>query len=432
MTPLSDRQNDESEQARAPFDAALLQLSRLRLGAERQSEDVFREAGTLITERLRVARVGIWVLLNEASAIRCEYLFQRGLLEACEGTILHRVDFPGYFEAIFASRSVAVADLAGDGLANELRDAYLTPLGITSMLDVPIYRGGRVVGIICHEHIGPTREWTRLEREFVAAIGDIAGRLWEEDSRRRARRMLGRYESRFAEVQRTTSMGLLAAGVAHDFSNVLTAVLGYADLIRGAARDKSDVVAYADALAATAEGANGLVRALLAYGRGGSQRPRVTALADILARSTGVLQTALGKGLELDTQVRANVGRVFVDPSQVERILLNLVMNARDGCPGGGRVTITLGEAPPPRHEASHGSSYVLLEVKDTGVGIEPAVLSRVFEPFFTTKGNKGTGLGLAIVNQAVTSAGGFVDIDSAPGKGTAVRIFLPRIASPE
>ncbi len=155
----------------------------------------------------------------------------------------------------------------------------------------------------------------------------------------------------------------------------------------------------------------------------------MTALPDVIERSRSVVQIALGKRRKLNFCVTPNVGRVFVDPVQVERILVNLAVNAADACPPDGVVMISLNEVPPPQAADGSRHRYVLLEVRDTGHGMTPEVRARVLEPFFTTKGDKGTGLGLAIVNQVATNAGGFVDIESELGQGTAVRVYLPKIA---
>lgn len=415
--------------SRAFYQSALLRLSRLSVRGGRTSEDVMREAGDLVSATLQIARIGIWLLIDEGRAIRCAFLYQRGRLEAYEGTILHAADFPGYFQAIAASRSVAVFDADGDGLADEFRDAYLAPLGISSMLDVPIYRGGRIAGIICHEHVGPPRAWTDLEREFATSVGDITGRLWEESSRLRVQQAFVSYETRLHDIQRLSALGRMAAGVAHDFNNVLTGVVGYTDLIRAAADGNADIAAHAASLSDIAQAGQRLTSALLAYGGGNGNHPRVTALPDVIERSRSVVQIALGKRRKLNISVTPNVGRVFVDPLQVERILVNLAVNAADACPADGVITINLSEVPPPQAVDGSRHRYVMLEVKDTGHGMSPEVRARVLEPFFTTKGDKGTGLGLAIVNQVATNAGGFVDIESELGRGTAVRVYLPKIA---
>jgi two-component system, cell cycle sensor histidine kinase and response regulator CckA len=427
---MTDRTPGDGEGSRAFYEDALLRLSRLSVRAGRTAEDVMREAGDLVSATLQIARVGIWLLIDEGRAIRCVFLYQRGRLEEYEGTILHAVDFPGYFQAIADSRSVAVFDADDDGLANEFREAYLAPLGISSMLDVPIYRGGRVAGIICHEHVGPARRWTDLEREFATSVGDITGRLWEETSRMRAQQAFHSYEARLADIQRMSALGRMAAGVAHDFNNVLTGVFGYTDLIRASAAADSDIMAHADALYEVAQAGRRLTSALLAYGLGNGNHPRVTALPDVIDRSRSVVKIALGKRRKLNFCVAPNVGRVFVDPVQVERILVNLAVNAADACAADGVITISLNEVPAPQSvEDGSRNRYVQLEVRDTGHGMTPEVRARVLEPFFTTKGDKGTGLGLAIVNQVATNAGGFVDIESEVGQGTAVRVYFPKIA---
>jgi signal transduction histidine kinase len=411
------------------YQEALLRLSRVSGDDGRTTDEVLYDACSLIAATLDVARVGVWMFVDEKRAIRCESLYQQGRLDVIsEGTLLRATDFPSYFQAIGQSRSVCVTQDDDDSLAQEFRAAYLTPLGITSMLDVPIYRGGDIVGIVCHEHVGPTRHWTELECEFAASVGDIAGRLCVESSRRRVQERLDGYERRMSELQRMSAMGRMAAGIAHDFNNVLTGILGYADLVREYPLPK-EAAEHVNALAEIADVGRRLTKGLQAYALGDGHSPRVTALADVIERSRGMLDMAIGSALSLRLQLASHVGRVFVDPTQVERVLLNLAINARDASPSPGTVTVSLQEAPPPRALEGSRNRYVMLEVRDEGDGMAPEIRDRVLEPFFTTKGKRGTGLGLAIVDQVATSAGGFVDIESAPGQGTSIRVYLPRIA---
>jgi two-component system cell cycle sensor histidine kinase/response regulator CckA len=414
--------------SREYYEDALLRLSRISRTDGRTAEDVLHEACSLISATLDVARVGVWLFADEKRAIRCESLYQQGRLDVTEGTLLRAIDFPIYFDAIRKSRMVCVIQEDDDTLAQEFREAYLKPLGVTSMIDVPIYRGGDVAGIVCHEHIGPPRRWTEDECQFAASVGDIAGRLCEESSRRRAEEQLDGYERRMVELQRMSAMGRMAAGIAHDFNNVLTGILGYADLIREYPLSP-EVSGHVKSLGDVADVGRRLTKELQAYALGDGHSPRVTALDDVIKRSRGMLDMAIGNELSLRLQLASQVGRVFVDPTQVERVLLNLAINARDASPAPGTVTVSLKEALPPRASEGSRNRYVMLEVRDEGHGMTPEVRDRVLEPFFTTKGSRGTGLGLAIVDQVATSAGGFVDIESEPGQGTAVRVFLPRIA---
>jgi two-component system cell cycle sensor histidine kinase/response regulator CckA len=214
--------------------------------------------------------------------------------------------------------------------------------------------------------------------------------------------------------------------MAHDFNNVLHVIRNYADEIADAARGQPHIVSLVEKLEkATASGCD-LARELQELGREQPNRPRVTRLAEVLADVRDMLVTAAGSRVSLTIDAAAPASQIFIDRGQMERVVLNLVLNARDSMPAGGAITIALREVV----AAGRGDGvYVVLEVADTGCGMDAATRNRMFEPLFTTKGDKGTGLGLAIVNQAVALAGGFIDVDSAPGQGTRIRLHLPRIA---
>lgn len=409
------------------YDMALLDLSRLRLGDDHEAvHGTLMDASRIIATTLGVSRVGVWFFLDKARAIRCDFLYQHGDLHPCEGTILHAADFPAYFQAMASSRVVPVT--GADVMARELRDTYLAPLGITAMLDAPIYRGGRIVGIVCHEHTGPPREWTDSECRFATSVGDIAGRLCEEAARRRAQQRLQRYETQVESLQRMSAMGRLAAGLAHDFNNVLAAVLGYSELIRVRAAGDAEIREMTRELDTAAENGRRLAERLFAYGRQDSGQPRVVSPGEVVRRAAALVRATLGPEVALEVSIDDGVGRVFIDPADLERMVVNLGVNAGDAMPQGGTITLRLSEALPPATAEGYGLRHVLLEVRDTGRGIDPTIRERVLEPFFTTKGDKGTGLGLAIVHQTATRAGGFVDIESEVGLGTAVRVYLPRI----
>jgi signal transduction histidine kinase len=162
-----------------------------------------------------------------------------------------------------------------------------------------------------------------------------------------------------------------------------------------------------------------------------AQRARVVSPADILNASLPLLRGAAGPRVRVETRIPETVSRVFIDPIQLERAVVNLVVNARDAMPAGGVVTVelreeTVGERP------DHQSPFVALEVSDTGVGMDSETRERMFETFFSTKGSQGRGLGMSIVNQIVTMVGGFIQVDSYLGKGTRVRLYVPRIAGNE
>ena len=316
-------------------------------------------------------------------------------------------------------------------MSEEFRSSYLAPLGITAMLDAPILQSGDIIGIVCHEHVGSAREWTDYECEFAASVGDIVARLYAEAERLRAESALEAHRAHLAELQQLGEMGRLAAGVAHDFNNVLNAVFAYAELLAESAGDVPHVNRLTAELASIADRGRALANNLMTLGRVNVQRACVFSPAEVLNVSLPLLRAAAGPRVRVETLVPTNVSRVVMDPVELERAILNLVVNARDAMPAGGVVTVELREESVGRSPESQ-STFVVLEVSDTGVGMDAATRERMFETFFSTKGSKGHGLGMSIVNQIITMAGGFIQVDSYPGQGTRIRLYLPLIAGNE
>jgi two-component system cell cycle sensor histidine kinase/response regulator CckA len=424
-SPASD---SEPEHA---YRAVTLRLAQARVTSDRQLRDVLREVTRVAAEALRVNRVSVWFFLDERRSIRCDYLHEPGRGDDYEGTILHASDFPVYFTVLESSRVIRFVDRDGDPMSEELRQSYLGPLRITAMLDAPIYQGGEVVGIVCHEYVGHHREWTDPECEFAASVGDIVARLYAEAARLRVENQLGADRAHLLEVQQLAEVGRLAAGVAHDFNNVLTAVFAYVDLVKAEARNDKKMQALASDLAIILDRGRELTQTLMTLGRANGHRPRVVSPAEVLESSLALLRGAAGPRVRVELRAVQGISRILIDPLQLERAIVNLVVNARDAMQAGGVITVdlreeTLGQT------AGHQSTFVVIEVIDNGEGMDEATREHMFETFFTTKGAKGKGLGLAIVNQVVTLAGGFIQVDSAAGEGTRVRLYLPRIAANE
>lgn len=416
---------------RQALKAFTLRLARERVTDARPLRDVLRVVTEIAATALQVKRVSVWFFLDEPRSIRCDYLHQPECGDIYEGAILHARDFPVYFNMLESSRVVRFVDRDGDPMSEEFRASYLAPLGITAMIDAPILQGGDIIGIVCHEHIGSAREWTDPECEFAASVGDIVARLYAEAERLRAESALEAHQARLKELQQFGELGRLAAGVGHDFNNVLNAIFGYISLIADAAPDNPTVNRLAAELAGIADRGRELTHNLLTLGRVNVQRPSVVGPADILYGSLPLLRGAAGPRVRLETHITTRVSRVLIDPAQLERAVVNLVVNARDAMPAGGVVTIelreeTVGQSP------DRQCTFVVLEVSDNGVGMDANTRGRMFETFFSTKGKEGHGLGMSIVNQIVTMAGGFIQVDSYLGKGTRVRLYLPRIAGHE
>jgi two-component system, cell cycle sensor histidine kinase and response regulator CckA len=234
------------------------------------------------------------------------------------------------------------------------------------------------------------------------------------------------------ESQKLESLGRLAGGVAHDFNNLLTVIMGNLSLLQMSCAADADQQQSLRESADAARRAAELTRQLLTFSRRQIIEPRIFDPAKCLADLRNLLPRVVGEAITLEVTIAEPVGGLFMDPSQFEQIVMNLVVNARDAMPTGGRVVVTLRRVDVPEPKAlpqgiARRGFYVLMSVADTGTGIAEADLPRVFEPFFTTKPEgSGTGLGLATVHGIVTRALGWVDVDTALGKGTTFHVYLP------
>jgi two-component system cell cycle sensor histidine kinase/response regulator CckA len=240
-------------------------------------------------------------------------------------------------------------------------------------------------------------------------------------------------EAQFAQGQKMQAVGQLAGGVAHDFNNVLTAIIGFSDLLL--IKHKPGDPSFADlmSLKNSANRAAGLTRQLLAFSRRQTLRPQVLELQTHLDDLTVLLKRLIGEQVTLSVDHGRQVWPIKADLVQLEQVVVNLVVNARDAMPTGGRITVRTrnmpeAEAATLTYTGMPPADYVLIEVADTGTGMPPEIMEKIFEPFFSTKElGKGTGLGLSTVYGIIKQTGGFIYPESTVGKGTTFRIFLPR-----
>jgi two-component system cell cycle sensor histidine kinase/response regulator CckA len=242
----------------------------------------------------------------------------------------------------------------------------------------------------------------------------------------------------FAQSQKMQAVGQLAGGVAHDFNNLLTAMIGFCDLLLLRCRPGDPSFADVMQIKQNANRAANLVRQLLAFSRQQTLRPRVLDITDVLVELSHLLRRLIGENIELQVVHGRELGLAKVDQGQLEQVIINLAVNARDAMPNGGTLTIrtdNVTHKDPVRRgpEVIPPGEYLMIEVADTGVGIPKENLERIFEPFFSTKEiGSGTGLGLSTVYGIVKQTGGFVFVDSTPGRGTTFQILLPRYRPPQ
>lgn len=239
-----------------------------------------------------------------------------------------------------------------------------------------------------------------------------------------------RLESELFRAQRLDSIGRLAGGIAHDFNNLLTAIMSYADLAIARLPEQHPAVDDLKRLLDTASRAADLAKHLLAFARRQTLSPQVIDLNQIIRDMTPLITRLLGKQVDLRIRTEPALKKVKADPAQMEQVILNLAINARDAMPEGGVLTIetanvVLDEADVQSHPDLSPGEYVRLSVSDTGIGMEPEQMEHIFEPFYTTKGEKGTGLGLAVVYGVVKQSGGHITVESQPGQGSTFHIYL-------
>lgn len=269
-----------------------------------------------------------------------------------------------------------------------------------------------------------------FERDYapIYSHGAYLGHLWQYRDVT-ARKTL---QDQLRHAQKMEAIGTLAGGVAHDFNNIITAVVGYGTLLKMAVEGNERAVGYVDQILSASERAAVLTKGLLAFSRKQRVTLRPANIGEIIQRAMNLLRRLITEDIELVTDIRTDGMNVMADSVQIEQVLMNLITNARDAMPSGGRLTINAGRTViDSEFRRAHGfgkaGDYAFISVSDTGIGMDKKTMERVFEPFFTTKVmGKGTGLGLAVVYGIVKQHNGYITCDSRPGGGTTFTIYIP------
>jgi two-component system cell cycle sensor histidine kinase/response regulator CckA len=267
-------------------------------------------------------------------------------------------------------------------------------------------------------------------------VTHIVGLLEDVTERKRSEQALAAAQQQLLHSQKMEAVGRLAGGVAHDFNNLLNVIVGYAELLARSLPPRDSRRGRIEQILQAAMRAGALTRRLLAFSRKQVLQPRVVDVNAAVGETEQMLRRVIGEDVELVLRLGQKPGNVRVDPGQLEHVLLNLAVNARDAMPRGGVLTLATADADVEGDAAAPApmgpGPYVVLSVGDTGVGMDAETRGRIFEPFFTTKpAGEGTGLGLATVYGIVRQSGGFITVDSEPRRGATFRIYLPRVDEP-
>jgi two-component system cell cycle sensor histidine kinase/response regulator CckA len=411
------------ETKRVAYETARLRLARYRVEGEQTRARAAAHAAQVSAEALGVERVGVWLLRDHARRLLCVSQYIRSRREHSAGQSLACDLYPAYVEALTTRRIIAADDARTHPSTRELDATYLQPNGISSMLDAPIIRAGRVIGVVCHEHVGPPRAWQQNELEFASSVADMVTLIFEQAERLELEAALQDQAEQRQESEKMEALGRMAGAVAHDFNNLLGAVYLYTDAV--APHLPAQFRGMASEVTTMLEVGKRLTQQLLAFGK---ERASDGPLGSVdlhaaIEHVLPIVRTGIGRGIELELRLLPSGARVCGETSQLEQIVLNLCLNARDAIAGNGEITVVTREPTPADDVAP---DCIVLEVRDSGTGMDEATRSRIFEPFFTTK-HGGSGLGLATVYGIVRRCGGSVRAISDIGAGTTMLIALPR-----
>ena len=445
----------ESEKRLRKQNEVLARLARYHVPREdlAASLNILTEAAA---ETLELERAGIWLYSEDFSRITCVDLFERSAQKHSGGQVLTAADYPDYFHALGEQRAIAADDASSDPRTREFTDSYLAPLGITSMLDAPIWFGGKMAGVICSEHIGEARRWTLEEQQFSASLADYVTLSIEAQHRRRAERELQqahdelerRVEERTVQLraaqaqlvqsEKMASLGMLVAGIAHEINTPVGAIHSMHDTLQRAVQKLKialgevcrtgapeteaigtimKIIEDANRVIASGTGrVSDIVRRLRSFARLDEAELKRADIREGLEDTLVLLHHELKHGIT----VRRNYGAVppfACYPGRLNQVFLNVLNNARQAVGDKGEICVST--------YCKDGKACI--EITDTGPGIPPEQIGRIFDPGFTTKGvGVGTGLGLSICYQIVRDHRGEIRVASEVGKGTTFTIVLP------
>jgi two-component system cell cycle sensor histidine kinase/response regulator CckA len=384
--------------------AALLGRTQLYLRRHREAEQALRESEQRYRALFESSPLPTWVYDPQTQAIL-----------GVNGAAVERY---GYTRQEFLGLTVRDLRVPADLLV--LR-AQLEKMGETGAPVVQAERHRTKDGAVLDVEVNARAVEIGGQRVRLVSVQDVTARK--------------QFEEQFRQAQKMEAVGRLAGGVAHDFNNMLNVILGYAELTMRTLDEGDRRRRNLNEIRKAGEHAAALTRQLLAFGRGQVLQPRVLDLNVVLGEMDRMLRRVIGEDVDLVTTLGADLGRVKADPSQIDQVVLNLALNARDAMPSGGKLTFETadveldGRALP----GLPAGRYVMLAVTDTGCGMPKSVQDHIFEPFFTTKDkDKGTGLGLATVYGIVKQSGGGITVYSEVGAGSTFKMYLPRVEAAE
>jgi signal transduction histidine kinase len=435
---------------------ALSELARRQVSGVNDIDSFLKHAVETAADVLDVERASAWLYTKDRTRIRCVDLYQRSVNQHSSGQELAETDYPSYFMALRSERTLAASDAHRDPRTTEFSDSYLTPLGIGSMLDAPLRTGGRMVGVICNEHVGKPRVWTLEEQNFAGSLSDLTSLALEAHELKQAQELLQEHsrtlearveertaelrdqQARLAQTEKMAALGSLVAGIAHEINTPLGALQSNTDTMKYAIeslknylcacagpgiKDSLKTVDIIDELCRVDRLATDRISHIVSTLKTFARLDR--AVQDEVDIHEGLESTLIlvnhqlrGGGIRIEKDY-GDIPRITCFPNLLNQVFMNILVNAIQAIPEQGTIRIRTGV------RASDASVFV--EFKDTGIGIPEGNLRRIFDPGFTTKGVRvGTGLGLSIAYRIVADHRGRIDVRSTPGEGSTFLVVLP------
>ena len=417
------RRIGEIQERRAAHMALRADISAALAESTASLKEVLEKCAEVLVQHLEVALAHVWTLNKEEDVLELQASASTRSLNAAR-----EISFE--MEKISPGDDKYLAYITNDAQNDPrvLDKNWAEREGMTAFAEYPLTLEGKPLGKIAIF----ARE--KLPEDTLDAMYSIADIISQGIERKRTEEALRQSEELLSQSQKLEAIGQLAGGIAHDFNNLLTAINGYSELSWRMLRDEDPIRRNLEEIKKAGERAAALTRQLLAFSRRQVLQPKALDLNAVVSDLEKMLTRLIGEDIDLQAALDSKLGSVQADPGQIEQVIMNLVVNARDAMPGGGKLTIETANVYLDKNYVAPLNSiapghYVMLAVSDTGMGMDEETIQRIFEPFFTTKEvGKGTGLGLATVYGIVKQSGGNVTVYSEPGRGTSFKIYLPRI----